>query len=434
MSDDAKHHPIDATAASSLAANGLRFGLLESSDESFDPWFQAMTRGFHGPSYSVEDVDGRVEGMAHRRITAVWDDSQADAATPVGTASSWITDLTVPGHRAVPSWAISTVTVAPTHRRRGIARNLMEAELRTAAALGVPVAILTASEATIYTRFGFAPSALAADYKIDTTRAKWNGPTPGGRVQLVSSETARDGGAHAAIERARLQTPGQIFFDGHLWERMFGIPGRGDPKDFRVARYDDEDGAQQGVVIYKAIHTDEKLSIYVQYLAAATDDAYAALWRYLLELDLVSEVTAALRSVDEPLKWQVTDARAVYEEHVGDHLWVRILDVKSALEARTYSAPAVLTLEISDDLGFAGGVYRLEVDATGEAAVSPVAEPVEGPDLRLTVSDLSAIYLGGVSVNTLVRAGRVNAKTPAAAMAADAAFRSEVTPWLSIWF
>jgi predicted acetyltransferase len=361
---------------------------------------------------------------------AVSPTSVTGASVPSGTTRS----LTLPGRRSIPSWAISTITVAPSHRRRGIARNLLEAELRTAAALGVPVAILTVSEATIYSRFGFAPAALAADYRIDTTRAKWNGPTPGGRVQLVSTEQGRDGGGYDVVERARLHTPGQIHFEGHLWERMFGIPGRTDPNEIRCVRYDDEGGAQQGIAIYKAVHGEHGVSIEIQYFASATDDAYASLWRYFLELDLVTEVTAKLRSIDEPLKWQVTDARSVHEDHAGDHLWSRILDVKAALEARSYSAPAILTLEILDDLGFAAGGYRLEIDAGGSGTIAPVPEFVESPDLTMSINQLSAIYLGGVSVNTLVRAGRINAKTPAAATAADTAFRSEVTPWLSIWF
>ena len=55
-------------------------------------------------------------------------------------------------------WAISMVTVAATHRRRGIARGLLEGELRAAASAGVPMAGLTVTEATIYGRYGFGPA------------------------------------------------------------------------------------------------------------------------------------------------------------------------------------------------------------------------------------------------------------------------------------
>jgi predicted acetyltransferase len=149
MSDPVHDTPIDPVATAAYAEQGLRFALLKTSDDTFEAWLQAVVRGFNSPQVEQSHLPARVSGFAHRRLSAVYDDSIADAATPVASASSWIANLTLPGGRAIPSWAISTVTVAPTHRRRGIARNLIEAELRTAAELDVPFAILTATEATI---------------------------------------------------------------------------------------------------------------------------------------------------------------------------------------------------------------------------------------------------------------------------------------------
>ena len=439
MSDRVHSTPIDPTAKAAYAKQGLRFELLETTDETFEPWFQAMNRGFHAPRAEADHLPIRVEGFAHRRLAGLWDDSSADAATPVATASSWIADLTVPGRRSIPSWAISTITVAPTHRRRGIARNLMEAELRTAQALGVPVAILTASEATIYERFGFAPAAMRADWTIDTTRATWTGPIPDGKVQLVTTEQGRDEGGHDILERARLQTPGQISFEGHLWKRLFGMPGRANPGDLRVVRYDDAAGTQQGLAIYKVEDRHDHLPalVQVEYLTTATDDAYAALWHYLLDLDLVGTVKAELRAVDEPIRWQISDSRAATEAAVGDHLWLRILDVKTTLEARHYNAAGVFVLEVDDPLGFADGTFLLTIDDSGSGVVRQL-EDSEGfggnHHLAMRASDLAAIYLGATSIATLVKAGRIAEKTMGAVVAADAAFRSSVSPWLSIWF
>src|SRR5690606_17568685 len=98
---------------------------------------------------------------------------------------------------------------APTHRRRGIARQLLEAELRTASGLGLPLAMLTVSEATIYGRYGFGPAAMAADWRIDTARVRWTGPASPGRLELIGAEEAI-----ALVEplwgRVRLLSPGQI--------------------------------------------------------------------------------------------------------------------------------------------------------------------------------------------------------------------------------
>ena len=439
MSDEVQDTAIDATAEAAYAKQGLRFTLLTATDEGYPAWYQAMGRGFHGPIVEADQFPARGQGMAHRRISGVYDDSAADAATPVATATSWIADVTVSVGRVIPTWAISTITVAPTHHRRGIARNLIEAELRTAVKLGVPIAILTASEATIYERFGFAPATQRADWTIDTTRASWTGPIPDGRVQLVTTEQARDEGGHDILERALLQTPGEMHFDGHLWKRLFGMPGRGNPLAMRVVRYDDADGVAQGLAIYKMDDPGEHLPeiAHIEYLTTATDDAYAALWRYFIELDLVGQIKAPLRSVDEAVRWQISDSRAASEDLVHDHLWVRILDVKAALEARHYNAPGTFVLELDDALGFADGCWQLSIDNSGRGVVQKLDDSDAFGDnhhLAMNIRDLGAIYLGATPISTLVKAGRIAEKTPSAAVAADTAFRSTVTPWLSTWF
>src|SRR5690606_19874557 len=98
----------------------------------------------------------------------------------------------------------------------------------------------------------------------------------------------------------------------------------------------------------------------IPYLCAETTDAYAALWRFVLELDLVSEVRAHLRPVDEPVRWMVRDQRGIHQT-VTDHQWLRILDVRAALEARRYERDGVLELRVVDPLGFAEGSWRLDV-------------------------------------------------------------------------
>ncbi|MCU1534595.1 MAG: uncharacterized protein JWR53_1076 [Glaciihabitans sp.] len=436
MTDDYLTTPLDATAVENLKAGGLRFVPLAGDDKvTFEAWLQAIGRGFHAPRVPAEEIDGRLEAFAERRMAGVYDDTASDAATPVGTISSWPTDLTVPGHASVLAWAISTVTVSPTHRRRGIARNLMEAELRTASRLGVPVAILTASEATIYERFGFAPAAMAASWKLDVKRIRWTGPVPTGRVHLVESNSIRDGGGFNLLERVRLGLPGQTRFWGILWNRLFEFPGSDDAKHVRVVRYDDAADDLQGLAIYKVVDNDHApAELQLRYLVAATDDAYAALWRYLLEIDLIGTITTNLSNVVEPFLWQISDARAARKRDEGDHLWVRILDVKAALEARRYSASGTIALEISDTLGFAAGNYLLRVNGDGVGVVTTGEATPDAACLSLSANELAALYLGGTSAFTLARAGRVEEKTPGAAEAFDRAFRSELPPSLNIWF
>ncbi len=432
--------PIDALSAERLAAKGLALALVDTSDvTAFSAWLQVENRGFHGGRLPQPKLDSQLPLIAHRRTTGVWDPESADPASPVATVSTWVMDLTVPGRASIPAWAVSAVSVSPTHRRRGIARALLEAELRTAVSLEVPVAILTVTEATIYGRYGFGASVMSADWTIDTKRARWIGPEASGSLCFVEPETLRENG-YELVQRVRLQTPGQVEFGDLLWERLLGFDG--DPelaKDLRVVRYDDDTGELQGFAAYRVVDPGvdfTKHRLELGFLVSATDEAYSALWRFLLEMDLVSAISAPLRAVDEPLLWQLSDPRAVQRSGVREHLWTRILDVPVALAARRYSAPGAFVLDVSDDLGFADGLFLLTIEADGSATVEPLEG--EAPDaaaaVALTVEDLGALYLGGVSPLVLVRAGRITELRPDSAAALEASFRSPVTPWLSIWF
>jgi predicted acetyltransferase len=433
--------PIDATSAERLRENHLRLDLVDTSDtDAFTAWYQADARGFYGPRTAQKQLDEQLSRTAYRRTTGVWDETAADPLTPVATVSSWPTPMMLPGGRDIESWAISSVTVAPTHRRRGIARALLEAELRTAKSLGIPVAALTVSEATIYSRYGFGPAAQAVDLEINTRRARWVGPQASGRLHFVTLEQLRDSG-RAVFERARLANPGDIELDDQLWERLVGVIGDSDEeaKHLRAVRYDDANGVMHGFAIYRVTGGEQDFTQHtaeVRYLCAATAEASAGLWRYLLELDLVSTVSTSLRSIDDPILWQVSDVRAVRTKHRSDHLWVRILDVAAALEGRGYSASGRFVLDIDDPLGFASERALVSIDEGGHATVSDAARADAGdlPGLALPIDMLGALYLGGVSARTLVRAGRIRELSPGSADAVDASFRSPTAPWLSTWF
>ena len=427
--------PIDAQAAAILADQQLRFELVDSNDtERLGTWIQAEQSGFYVPSMSDKTLSEFVAGVAYRRRSGVWDDSGAQAHVPIATVDSWATPLTVPGERSIDGWAISAVTVASTHRRRGIARQLLESELRAAVALDVPLAMLTVSESTIYGRFGFGAATFAADIEVDASKARWSGLAARGRTDFASTAQLRDD-AVALIETVRLTTPGEIATWPHLWDRTFGISTDDSDlaKKLRGIRYLDENGDLQGVLLYSMEPHERDFSRHtarVHSLIAATDDAYFALWSHLLELDLTERIVAPLRPVDEPLRWLVSDQRAVRTVDVRDHLWLRILDVPAALSGRSYSAPLSTTLEISDDLGFTTGRYLVNI-SNGQATVTRTEDAAA---LALSINDLSSLYLGGVSAVTLARAGRVSELEPGAASRVDSAFRSSRVPHLPIWF
>lgn len=425
---DWKSLPLDPAAIATASSQNLRYRLVDASDPAdFHPYWSAVGRGFLGPESTDEQLEGGRDAVGFRRLTGVYDRSE-----PVATVNSWILPLTLPGRREIPMWAISGVSVAPTHRRRGLARTMLEAELRTAAAAGVAIAGLTVSEATIYGRFGFAPATFATDWTLDTARTAWVGPRPAGRLEFVTRTQARDelGALH---ERVRATRPGEVQPWPGLWSRTTGtLAGQENVRSLRAVRYTDESGLTRGILVYRLTEDEKDFSrhtLIVQYLLADGDDAYAALWRFALEHDLVSTVTAELRSVDEPLRWMIADQRGAILT-TSEHGWLRILDVPTVLRARAYAAPAALIVRVLDDLGFAGGTWRIDVDGAGEAEVSATHAAA---DLTLSVNDLSAVLLGGVRAATLHAAGWIQGDRDAAS-ALDRSFASADTPYLSVWY
>ncbi|MDR7186666.1 putative acetyltransferase [Microbacterium trichothecenolyticum] len=435
--------PVDEESAGRLAANALDYRRIAVDSDEYVGWLQSVSRGFQDGERTAEQIAASRERSGYRRLTGVYDPASPMDA-PVATIASWLGELTVPGEAMIPSCAISAVTVAPTHRRKGVARAMLEGELRAAQAAGIPMAMLTVSESPLYGRYGFAPAAAGASWRIETKRAGWIGPQPAGRIDFISRERVREL-MPALHERVRHRHPGEIEVPGSHWDGFAGTnPAAEKTAEKRAVQYSDPAGDVRGVAVYavRENHDDfTKATVSVHYLLAETDDAYAALWRFLLELDLVAEVHAGELSVDEPLLWMIADQRAA-KVSVRDHQYVRIIDVVAALETRRYGGPGTLVLDVSDSLGIAAGRYLLEADERGAARVRSLGdgESVDAPTVALGVAELSATYLGGVSIATLAAAGRVTIADASAEASADAlALATRVLGWhtaprLSIWY
>jgi predicted acetyltransferase len=427
--------PVDPAIKSRLAEAGLRMDLVDAHDpEAAAAFSDAANRGFHGGALSPERHAEYFEANKARRNTGVWDDSLS-SLEPVGTSNSWISRLAVPGGRTIDSWAISSVTVASTHHKRGIARALMEAEL-AAAAKHAPMAMLTVSESSLYQRYGFAPAAFAADYEFDIRRTQWSGPIPDGRVEYISlEEFARElGELHERLVPTR---PGMIDIWPLRITQLAGISAADEDraKKLRAIRFVDADGTTRGIANYRVTGGDEdfvKHTLTVETLVIETPDAGAALWRYLLEVPLVEKVKVEHRPLDEPVQWMITDWRAA-NVTLWEHQYLRILDVKAVLEARTYTCDGEIVFEVDDAYGYAAGRWRLSI-RDGAGRVAEAEADAAGPRLRLGVAELSAIYLTGVSAPALLAAGRIDELGSNGVSIARKLMRSDVTPFLSIWY
>ncbi|WP_322411814.1 GNAT family N-acetyltransferase [Microbacterium invictum] len=423
---------VDPVSRERLEAQGLEMRMV-TDDADRDAFIQVVARGFLDPELTDEQVRETRSRGSYRRLTGVYDPQTPTASAPVATSASWLSELTLPGGGVLPGSAISAVTVAPTHRRRGVARALLEAELRSAVAGGVPLAMLTVSEATLYGRYGFGPAAPAANWVIDTKRAGWRGPGRSGRVDFISRETWREI-APALHEEVRLRSVGELEIPAGHWDSFAGTrPDAKDPGKRRAIQWRDDAGRVRGAALYTVTENSDdwtKSRVDVTSLLAVTPTAYAALWRFLLELDLIGEIHAGELAVDEPLWWMIADQRAATIT-LRDHQYVRIIDVPRVLEGRTYSGSGEVVLDVEDSLGLSTGRWHLRV-VDGIGTVEDIGDSAAAaPVVRLGIEELSAISLGGVSVATLAAAGRLAVDD---AETVSLLFLTARAPRLSFWY
>ena len=422
--------PVDPQSQQRLRDVGLDYRLIDNdSDADLDAFLRADSRGFLDEAPTDAVLADMRAGTRERRNVGVFDETAG--TWPIATVNSWVTPLTVPGSAELDMWAISSVTVAGTHRRRGIARNLLEGELRAAADAGIPMAGLTVSEATIYGRYGFASAIPVARVTVDTKRAGWvAAPTPG-RVLYGDQEQLADD-LERLHEESRTARSGQIAGWRGRWRRMAGLSaGDKQAAEVRGVRYLDADGVVQGVMVYRLsdIPGAFRFELGIRSLITTSDEALRALWQFALQHDLVTKVSVDLRPIDDPLPWLVADQRAVTTE-VHDHGWLRILDVAASLTARTYRASLDVVLQVSDPLGFAEGRWHLRVGADGQATV---AKTDAAADIACGVAELSAIFAGGVPATQLAAAGRMQGDAETVATLSRA-FTADQAPLLGICY
>ena len=344
----------------------------------------------------------------------------------VGGAGAFSFELSVPGGR-VPAAGVTVVAVLPTHRRRGILRALMRTQLDDVHRRGEPVAYLWASEGGIYGRFGYGPASLCGDVEIARAHGGFAHPFErAGRTRLVDGDEALEL-VPPVYEAVARETPGMFARSRDWWDaRVLADPEwrrEGGGEQMRVVL--ELEGRPAAYALYRLHPSFEagSSSGFVSVIEAmgATPAATAGIWRFLLDVDWMERVKATLLPVDHPLLLLVTEARRL-RMRVGDALWVRLVDVRAALAARSLQGDGSVVLEIVDSF-CPWNEGRLRV-ARGE-----VARTTDEPDLRLDVSALGSVYLGGFSWAQVARAGRAEELADGALERADALFRTGRTPW-----
>jgi predicted acetyltransferase len=404
-------------------------------------------RAVHPPADRIDDVFAAcVNGFGHTRFKpemaesekTVWEVDRTwvveDAGRYVATATSYSFEMTVPGGARMPTAGVAQVAVLPTHRRRGLLREVIGSLLGEAAENGEAYAILNASDTGIYGRFGFGQADRVLRVELDTDHVELVTPVAPGHVQLVDAHEAAPLVAEL-YERIGRERPGAVGRSAAWWDLVLQDDatwrGVGDPF---VAVHVDEAGEPDGYAIYRSHehwdrgHADGHIEL--RELEAASGGVEAALWTFLCDIDLRTRVVAYPRPSDEPIRWRLSRPRRAWVSETLDLLWCRPLDVAACLAGRRYAVEDTLVLGVTDATRpDQAGIYRV----TGGPDGAECARVAEDPDVELDVSVLGSIILGGIDAAELAAAGRITG-SPEATGRADRFFRWRPAAFCSTTF
>jgi len=401
------------------------------TDDEFREYVRGLELGF-GFQADPENVDDIRSTTEFDRTIGVF-----ERGTMVATAGAYSFELTLPGGTTAPAAGVTAVTVRGTHRRRGLLTAMMDHQLDDVADRGEPMALLTASEGSIYQRFGYGPASFECRWSIPTEGTSLRQPSAApGSLRVVSRAEAVPI-LPAIYERCRRAIPGAVTRSEAWWTRWFKDPewARDGGSGRFYVLHESVEGTPDGFLAYRQKrswqHGNPAGTLVVDQLYGEDPEVEAALWQYAIDHDLMHTVLAPERPVDESIRWRLADVRRLQCEQMVEALWVRPLDIPATLAARRYGAADGLVLELRDTFRPANaGRYLLDGSPEGAEA----ARTDRAADLTLDVADLGSIYLGGVAPSTLARAGRIDEHTPGALRRADHLFSSSPLPWLTTHF
>ena len=379
-------------------------------------WMNANATGF-GEHHDEDEMESRLARLVLDRTLGIFEHNRI-----VGTAGSFMLDMQVPGN-TLPVGCISSVTVMPTHRRRGMLTRMMDYQLKDLHDREEPLSGLYASEGLIYRRFGFGIATQGYVCTVRQHATLAHRPEPTGQIKFISPDEAWNV-FPPIFDRIWRNRQGMMSRDNRRWHRRLYEKNR----SYFHAVYQ-AGNSQDGYVLYRIDQKESKVDIYE--LIAATDEAYGELWSFCLGIDNMKTTSVAGpppqagRPFDDPLPWMLADPRDISRRPI-DGIWLKLVDVRSALSNRIYSADGSLIIEVHDPFcEWNEGRWTIDGGIEGARCETTRAKP----NLIMDVSDLASIYLGGVKVRTLVEAGRIEAKDTKSVILADAMFSTEHEPW-----
>jgi predicted acetyltransferase len=399
----------------------LSIEIRAAKPDEFPGVVKPILHYFGSAKASPEFVERFGPILPPERIHAAFEDGAV-----VGSGGVFPFETSVPDG-FVRAAGVTLVGVLPTHRRRGILRRLMHAQLEDIHRRGEPMAYLWASEDALYGRYGYGVASFTGEIEIERNRAAfYRDFEPAGQVRILGKEDAE--APFSAIQRAAAeQHPGMFLRTSEWWRHRrledseWGRQGGGE----LVRALLELDGRPAAYALYRLHFSTERgmPSGFTNVIEAVgkSPEATRAIWRYLLDIDWMDRVRASLLPLDHELLLLLREPRRLMFNY-RDGLWVRLVDLEAALNARTYKPGEPVTVEVADALcPWNAGVWQLSADGA--------ARSQNDPELRADVSALGSVYLGGFTFGELARAGRIEVLDGGALDRADALFRADRYPW-----
>jgi predicted acetyltransferase len=408
-------------------------------ENELDGFLNVDEHAFNSSPWTDEDRQVTAGRLEFDRTLAAFDDT-----TPVGVTMCYSFRLSVPGLQVLPAAGVTFVAVLPTHRRRGVLSSLMRRQLADVRDRGEPLAVLWASEAVIYGRYGYGRASWHLGFTLRRGEGRLTGTAAsaadGLRLRIAEPEAALP--ELAKVHDAVLATrPGMFGRNDAWWRVMIYDPAehRQGAGPLRCLLAEDASGTR-GYALYAGTDTwadflPENV-LTVRELMATDPAASAALYTDLLSRDLTTEFRLPRRPVDDPLLYQLADPRRTRPQ-LNDNLWVRIVDLPRALAGRRYACPVDVVLEVRDEI-LPANAGRWRLTTTAEAPGGGLAAscvPASSPaDLALDVTELGAAYLGGTRLGALAGNGLVTELRPGATRQLSAALAWDPAPWCPMVF
>ncbi len=348
----------------------------------------AMRDGFFEPPMTEEGLQTwHSHLLADRtRLRVVRDTERPFGMShePVATFASWDGTINAGNAMAATNF-ITDVTVQVSHRRRGLMNALMTTDLTEARERSDVLAVLTATDARLYGRFGFGVTASARRLEIESG-AKFQL-----RTEPVGHSVFADPANIAALRRQLFEKfharqywsvgrANHYWTSGFDWHTQRPIPQRG------VVHFD-EHGEPDATLVF----TVEEDSLRIVDLLGISTGAEIELLRLLAHGEAHERIIwPRCHDPRHPLPWALEDSRVVRTTKEFDTVWVRVLNVERALEMRRFDSDGAVTLQILDNQDFCNGTYRVTVE-DGRAAVEKTTRTA---DVSIQVAAFATLLSG----------------------------------------